>query len=113
MSITAIASAGVPAVFELIKSLLPSLATNALPGVVGSTISVLAEYTPLVIAEYKALKPIVENAITAIRANPNTMPEQLEKLREMAREYDLEWADALAVSRAGDAAAGYPPPDQN
>lgn len=107
MSIAALAAAGIPAVLELIKSLVPSLASSASSNVVSSTVSVLAEYTPLVVAEYKALRPIVENAITAIRANPNTLPEQLEKLREMATQYDLEWADALAVSRAGDAAAGY------
>jgi hypothetical protein len=107
MSIASLAAAGVPAVFGLIKSLLPSLATTASSGIIGGTIAVLTEYAPLVVSEYKALKPIVENAITAIRANENTLPEQIDKLRAMATQYDLEWADALAVSRAGDAAAGY------
>lgn len=106
-AVMSIAASAVPAVFELVKSLMPTLATTTSAGVIGSTIKVLAEYTPLVLSSYKALKPVVEDAITMLRANENTMPEQLEHLREMARQYDLEWADALALSRAGDKAAGY------
>ena len=105
MSLAAIAAAGIPAVFDLIKALTPSLAT-ASTGVIGTVISVLTEYTPLVIAEYKALKPIVVDSIEALHANPDTMPEQLTKLRALAKQYDAEFADALARARAEDKADG-------
>jgi hypothetical protein len=97
--------AAIPAVMGLLRSLIPSL-SSASAGVVSSTIAVIAEYTPLVIAEYKALKPIVIDAIDALHANPNTMPEQLVKLRQMAALYDRGWADSLARARAEDAADG-------
>lgn len=94
----------VPSVIGLIQSLIPSLPTAA-QGVITSTIGVLAEYTPLVIAEYKALKPIVSGAIAAIEANPNTMPEQIAKLRELSKAVDDDFDDALAAARAEDSAA--------
>jgi hypothetical protein len=56
-----------------------------------------------VIAECQALKPIV---IDALHAAPNTMPEQLVKLRQMARLCDRGWADSLARARAADATDG-------
>lgn len=112
MSITALAASTVPVVFKLLQSWLPALATTTSTTAIGGAIATIAKYAPLIVSEYKALKPIVENAITALRANPNTMPEQLELLRVMAKQYDLEWADALAVSRAGDEAAGYKASDR-
>jgi hypothetical protein len=93
----------VPSVIGLIQSLIPQLPTAA-QGVVASTIGVIAEYTPLVIAEYKALKPIVTGAIEALQTNPNTMPEQIAKLREMSNAIDADFDDALAAARAEDAA---------
>jgi hypothetical protein len=95
--------AAVPAVLALIKSLIPSL-PGASAGVIASTIAVLEEYGPLAGAEYTALKPIVVGAIEALHANPSTMPEQLAKLRQMAKLYDQGWADSLARARAEDAA---------
>jgi hypothetical protein len=99
MSVLALA---VPSVIGLIQSLIPSL-SSAAPPIVASTISVLAEYAPLVVAEYKALKPVVAGAIEALAANPNTMPEQLAKLREMSRVLDADFDDALSKARAEDA----------
>lgn len=94
----------VPSVIGLIQSLIPQLSTAG-SGVVASTIGVIAEYTPLVIAEYKALKPIVTSAIEALQANPNTMPEQIAKLRELSKAIDDDFDDALAAARAEDAAS--------
>lgn len=105
MSIAAIAQAGIPVVFNLIKSLIPSLAT-ASTGVVGSTIAVITEYGPLVVKEYQALKPIVTDAITALSNNSATTAEQIQQLREMSAVYDHDFDAALAKSRAEDAAAG-------
>lgn len=112
MSMASIAAAGVPAVLELLKALTPQLSSaGASSGIIASAISVVTQYAPLVVEEYKALKPIVVDAIAAIAANPDTMPEQLAKLRVVSKQYDLEFADALARARAEDAADGdYTPP---
>jgi len=92
-------SATVPAVLGLIESLIPSL-PSAASGVIASTVNVLAEYTPIVIAEYQALKPIVADALEALAGEPSTMPEQIAKLRETGRLLDADFADALAQARA-------------
>jgi len=105
-SMAAIAAAGVPAVFELIKSLLPMLPT-ASAGVVSSTIKVLTEYAPLVIAEYKALKPIVTSAIEMLANNSATTQEQIAQLRKISKEIDADFDSAVEKSRAGDKDAGY------
>jgi molybdenum-dependent DNA-binding transcriptional regulator ModE len=102
LSIAAIAAAGVPAVFSLIKALLPTLAT-ASTGVVGTVITVLTEYGPLALKEYKALKPIVTDAITALSNNKATTAEQIQQLREMSAVYDHDFDAALAKSRSEDA----------
>lgn len=107
MSIASIAAVGVPAVLELLKALTPQLATaSANSGIIASAVSVIATYSPIVIAEYQALKPIVVDAIAALAANPDTMPEQIKKLREVSKQYDAEFDDALARARAEDAADG-------
>lgn len=101
MSIAAIAAAGIPAVFNLIKQLVPSLAT-ASSGIVGSTIAVLTEYGPLALKEYHALKPVVTDAITALANNKATTSDQITQLRQMSAVYDHDFDAALAKSRAED-----------
>ena len=107
MSLASIAAAGVPAVLELLKALTPQLSTVAAnSGIIASAVKVITEYSPLVVQEYQALKPIVIDAMSAIAANPDTMPEQIAKLRAVSKQYDMEFADALARARAEDAADG-------
>jgi hypothetical protein len=105
MSIASIAAVGVPAVLELLKALTPQLSTAG-SGIIATAVNVIATYSPIVIAEYQALKPIVVDAINALAANPDTMPEQIKKLREVSKQYDAEFAAALARARAEDAADG-------
>lgn len=104
--VSAVVSAGLPAVLELVKALTPSLST-ASASVVTSTIKVLAEWGPLIVAEYKALKPVVSEAIEMLSNNTATTAEQMEQLRELSKKYDADFDDAVMQSRAGDAAAGY------
>lgn len=100
------AAAGVPAVLDLIRALTPSLAT-ASSGVVTSTIKVLAEWGPLIVTQYKALKPVVSEAIEMLSNNTATTAEQIQQLRELSKKYDADFDDAVAQSRAGDKDAGY------
>lgn len=100
------AAAGVPAVIDLIRALTPSLST-ASSGVVTSTIKVLAEWGPLIVSQYKALKPVVSEAIEMLSNNTATTAEQIQQLRELSRKYDADFDAAVVDSRAGDKDAGY------
>lgn len=105
MSIAAIAAAGVPAVFQLVQSLLPMLPTAG-AGVVGSVISVLMQYGPLVVSEYKALRPVYDDAVDAIENNDASTTDQIAKLRALVKADDAEFDAALAKSRSEDPPAG-------
>lgn len=100
-----LAELAIPAVMQLIQSLVPSLSTAG-PSVVGSTIAVLTEYAPVVFKEFQALKPVVLDAIEAMHGNSNTTQEQIAKLRELVKADDQEFDVALARARAEDQAAG-------
>lgn len=106
MSIAAIASAGIPLVMNLVQQLLPSLPT-ASAGVVGAVVSVLTEYGPLVIKEYQALKPVVQDAIEVLAQSEHTTEETIATLRAMLAADKSEFDQAVADSRAGDKDAGY------
>lgn len=106
MSIAAIASVGVPAVMNLVQQLLPSLPT-ASAGVVGAVVSVLTEYGPLVIKEYQALKPVVQDAIEVLAQSDHTTEETIATLRAMLAADKADFDSAVADSRAGDKEAGY------
>lgn len=102
----------VPTAVKLLEAITPFL-PSAGSKLVATATSLVVEYTPLVIANYQDLKPIVVNAIEALAANPDTMPEQLAKLRAAAKQYDAEFNDALAKARAEDAADGdFIPPKE-
>lgn len=109
-SAASIALNSIPTVVKLLEAITPMLPTAG-SKVIATAVTLIAEYTPIIIAEYQTLKPIVVDAIAALAANPDTMPEQLAKLREAGKQYDAEFADALAKARAEDAADGdYTPP---
>jgi hypothetical protein len=91
----------VPAFAALLKALLPSLPT-ASASIVTATVEAVAAYTPIVIAEYKALKPILSNAIETLKANPHTTAEQLVNLRAMNAQVDADFDEALAKARTED-----------
>lgn len=93
----------IPAVINLIQSLIPQLSTTAVPSIISGTVEVLTQYAPLVFKEYKALKPVVLDAIEALHNNTNTLPEQIATLRALVKADDDEFDAALARSRAEDA----------
>lgn len=106
MSIAAIAAAGVPAVVNLVQQLLPMLPT-ANAGVVGAVVKVLTEYGPLIISEYKALKPVVQDAIEVLSQSDHTTEETIATLRAMLAADKADFDKAVQDSRAGDKDAGY------
>lgn len=91
----------IPAVMQLVQALIPSL-PSAAPAIVTSAIDVLTQWAPLVRDEYKALKPVWDDAVTALEANDATTGEQIATLRALVKADDQEFDDALAKSRAED-----------
>lgn len=106
MGIEQLAIAGIPAVFNLVKSLLPMLPT-ASAGVVGSVVSVLTEWGPLAIKEYKELKPVIADAIEVLAQSDHTTAETIATLRAQLASDKADFDKAVEDSRAGDKAAGY------
>lgn len=85
----------------LIQALIPSLPT-ASSAVVSAAISALTAWTPLIVNEYKALKPVVSDAIDAIENNSASTAEQIATLRALVAADDAEFDAALAKSRSED-----------
>lgn len=95
----------VPAVMQLISSLIPSL-PSAAPSIVTGAIEVLTQYGPLVVKEFKALKPVYDDAVTALEANDATTADQIATLRALVKADDAEFDAALAKSRSEDPSVG-------
>jgi cytochrome c556 len=91
----------IPAVMQLVQSLIPSLPTAG-AGVVASTIEVLTQWGPLAVKEYKALKPVYDDAVEALEANDRTTVDQIKALRALVAIDDAEFDAALAKSRSED-----------
>lgn len=86
---------------SLIQALIPSLPT-ASSAVVTAAIEALTAWTPLVIGEYKALKPVVTDAIDAIENNTASTADQVKALRALVAADDADFDAALAKSRSED-----------
>lgn len=106
MGIEQIAIAGIPVVFDLVKQLLPLLPTAG-AGIVGSVVSVLTEWGPLAIKEYKELKPVITEAINVLEQSEHTTAETIAMLRAQLAADKADFDKAVEDSRAGDKDAGY------
>jgi hypothetical protein len=91
----------IPAAISLISSLLSStkLTTPLITGI----IDVVSAATPVIIKEYKDLKPIVSNIIAVIKADPSTQLDQLKALEQYEIQLDAEFDEAAAAAQAEDA----------
>lgn len=87
----------IPAGIALIQQLLGSGSLLASP-VVKYAIEFITAATPVVIQEYKDLKPVVKNIITALKADPSTLPTQLDDLEKL--EIDIDAAFEAEAARA-------------
>lgn len=106
MSIADLALAGVPAVVNLVKALIPSL-PSASASIVSSVVTVLTEWGPLIVKEYQELKPVVEDAIDMLEQSEHTTEETIATLRAQLAADKADFDAAVAASRAGDKDAGY------
>lgn len=91
------------AVIALIEALLPNLGGNV--SLIGKIITAITSLIPIIVQEYKDLVPIVKNIITALKADPSTLPAQLDALDEAEKQLDADYDDAFARAQAEDAAA--------
>jgi phage-related protein len=95
----------ITALIPLLQAFLPQLATAASPAV-QKVIDLLIAWIPLIIAEYKALLPIVQNIIATLGSNANATAEQLVQIRLLSARVDAAFDASMARAEAEDAAAG-------
>jgi len=91
----------IPAAIGLISSLLST--TKLTTPLVTGIIDVVSAATPVIIQEYKDLKPIVSNIIAVVKADPATQIEQLEALKKSEVLLDADFDAAAAAALAEDA----------
>lgn len=92
----------IPAAISLINSLLTS--TKLTTPLINGIIDVVTAATPVVIQEFKDLKPIVANIIAVVKADPATQTSQLETLKksEILLDADFESATTAALTEDGE-----------
>lgn len=92
----------IPAAISLISSLLVS--TKLTTPLVEGVIEVVTAATPVVIQEYKSLKPILANIIAVVKADPAAQASQLETLKKSEVQLDADFEAAAQQALADDAA---------
>jgi hypothetical protein len=89
------------AILSLITMLLPKAVGNA--ALIGTIIDGLVALTPIIIQEYRDLKPIVANILTALRSDPSMLKDQLAALDAFEERLDASYGEAAALAAAEDA----------
>lgn len=90
------------AVLLLIQALIPA-GTNA--AMIEKIIAVLVDLYPIIVRSYHDLVPVVKNIITALRADPSTIPEQIDALDAFEAKLDADYEESAALAAAEDASA--------
>lgn len=93
----------IPAGISLIQNLIGGTALTS--PIVKYAVEFVTAAVPVVIKEYKDLKPVVSNIITALKADPSTLPTQLEELEKSEILIDAAFEEAAAKAIAEDEAA--------
>lgn len=93
----------IPAGISLIQSLIGGSALTS--PIIKYAVEFVTAAAPTVIQEYKDLKPVVKNIITALKADPSTLPAQLEDLEKAEVLIDAAFEAAAAKAIAEDKAA--------
>lgn len=91
------------ALLFFVQSTLPLLPAGG--GFIERTIDVLTKVIPFALDEYKDLKPIIANIITALRSDGSTTIEQLDALDVLEARLDADFDAAASAAEAEDAAA--------
>ena len=90
----------IPAAISLISSLLST--TKLTSPLVTGIVDVVTAATPVIIKEYKDLKPIVANIIAAVKADPATNTQQLDILKQSEIQLDADFETAATAAEAED-----------
>lgn len=90
----------IPAAIGLINSLLTS--TKLTAPLISGIIDVVTAATPVVIQEFKDLKPIVANIIAVVKDDPATQVGQLEALKKSEVLLDADFESAATAALAED-----------
>lgn len=92
----------IPAGLSLIQTLIGG--TSLAAPVIKYAVEFVTAAAPVVIQEYHDLKPIVKNIIVALKADPLTLPTQLEELEKseiiIDAAFEAEAARAIAEDEA-------------
>lgn len=93
----------IPAGLSLIQSLLGGTALES--PIIKYAVEFVTAAAPVVVQEYKDLKPVVKNIITALKADPSTLPTQLEDLEKSEVLIDAAFEASAVKAIAEDDAA--------
>jgi hypothetical protein len=93
------------AIITSLLALLTELAPGATTTIIAQVINILTALIPILIQEYQALLPIVQNIITALQQSDDITDDQWDQLDAMSAQYDAEFKSALAAAEREDAAA--------
>ena len=89
---------------QALLAILQAVAPGAPAGLITQIIAALETWVPIIIAEYKALAPVVTNIIAALRSNGVVTPAQLDQLDTMEAALDDAFDAAEAKAEAEDVA---------
>ncbi len=99
------------AIVALIEAILPSVGvSSANVMLISKIIAALVALIPIIKAEYQDLVPIVQRIIIALKADPSTIPAQLDALDAAEAQLDADYENAAAAAAAEDAVAAPTPP---
>lgn len=90
---------------QALLAILQAVAPGATSSLISKIIAALEAWVPIIVAEYKALAPIVTNVIAALRGNGDVTPAQLDQLDAMEAQLDAAFDAAEAKAEAEDGSA--------
>jgi hypothetical protein len=92
----------VTVVLTIIQKLLPTITTSA---TIQTIVDAIVALTPIVIAEYSQLLPIVQNIIAVLQQSGDITDDQITALEAASAAIDAHFDATAAAARAADAAA--------
>jgi hypothetical protein len=93
----------IPAGIALLQQLVSSSSLTSV--LIKSAVEFVVAVAPVVVKEYQDLKPIVSNIITALKASPEALPDQLAALQAAEVLLDSNFETAAAKSLEEDKTA--------
>jgi hypothetical protein len=91
----------IPAGVALLQQLLSN--TSLTSPLIAKAVDLVSALVPVIVQEYKSLKPIVSNIITVLKADPSTQADQLKALKLSEAQIDADFDAAANAALAEDA----------